>query len=255
MDTLRLIDRWTAEITTETTQPRVFNHNLQLRPGSFRGFDLVNTVAMVPPHDGTETVYLYARRATKKAQGEVLLRVGIGTHDDTRAALRALGRVLDDCMNPEIPRIDRDKGKLGKLVDIGFALRAADEAGRAAAKGLAAATFSVGNTVVTLHSVGATGVDVTPAAAQLGQWLTRAPDAKALRGGQAAAFAPGKVRLQAGQSLTLVEQLPEPGAGAARIQVLAHGGELRRDGAALVFVASASGTQDVALYSHAAPGF
>ena len=254
MDTHHLIDGWTAELASNSTRPRVFNHNLRLHPGSFKGFELVNTVAMDAPSGGTETVYLFAGRATKNAKEELLLRVGVSTHDDARGALLALGQTLDNCMNPEIPRVEPGKGKLGKLVDIGFALRGADEAGRATGKGLAAATFTLGNTLVTLHSVGSSVVDVASVAAQLGQWLAGAPDTKRIQGGQATAFAPRHVQLKAGQALTLVEQLPGPGATAARIQVLARGGELRRVGAALVFVAGASGTQDVALYSHAAPG-
>jgi len=255
MDTHQLIDGWTAEVASDTTRPRVFNHNLQLRASSFKGFELVNTVAMDAPDGAAETVYLFAPRAMNKGEPERLLRVGLGTRDDTRGALLALGQVLDNCMNPDIPRLSRKKGVLGQLVDIGFALPGADQAGRSTGKGLAAATFTVGNTVVTLQSVGATVLDVAPAATQLGQWLAHAPDAKARQGGQATAFEPRNVRLQAGQTLTLVERLPEPGPGAARIQVLAHGGELRREGAALVFVADTSGTQDVALFSHAAPGF
>ena len=243
MDSHRNVDNWLAEIAT---RPRVFNHNLHLRAGTFKGFDLVNTVTMDAPHGATETVYLYARRKGKGAADEVL-RVGISAHDDTRLALLALGQALDQCMNPDLPRA---AGKLGKLADIGFAVR-----GEHDGKGLGAASFNVGNVTVTVHSVGAAGIDVAPAAAQLGQWLARVPDDNARRAGLVTAFAPPSVRLQVGQALTLVEQLPESRADAPRIQVLARGGELRREGAALVFVAGDGGAQDVALYSHAAQVF
>lgn len=241
MDTQQQLDAWIASVAQ---RPRVFNHNLHLRAGSFRGFTLVNTVPMDAPPGGSRVAYVFARRQAKGREAdEALLRVDLAKYDDTRQALLGLSAELQACMNPDIPRA---VGRLATLADIGFAARSEGAP-------LAAATFTVGNVEAVVRSVGTTAIDVSAAAAQLARWLSEAPDDKARRAGLATRFAPPGVRLREGQALTLVQTLPEPDGAAPRIQVLAQGGTLRRDGAALVYVADTAGVHEVALFSHAAP--
>jgi hypothetical protein len=236
MDSKQDVDTWLAEIAT---RPSVFNHNLRLRAAEFKGFDLVNEVQMAAPNGAAEHVYLFAKR---KARDETLLRVSLSTHDDTRHALLALHDVVDNSMNPDIARAP---GKLAKLVDIALAPRVERE------QGLAAASFSVGNVAVTVHSVGAVTVDVSAAAVHLGKVLGVAPDKATLKSERAKSFAPAGVELRAGQALTLVEQLPEARPGAERIQLIASDGEFRREGVTLVYVARSSGPQRIELFTHA----
>lgn len=235
MDSYQDVESWLAEMTR---RPSVFNHNLRLRPAEFRGFDLANEVAMAGPNGAAEHVYLFAKRG---AVDETLMRVSVCDHDDTRHALLGLRETLDNSMRPEHPRAS---GKLGKLADIGFALPGERD------QGVGAAWFSVGNVAVTLHSAGATPLDVSAAAAHVGKLLAGAPDKATLKAERAKAFAPAPVELRAGDALTLIEQLPEARPGAERIQVIAPDGELRRDGTALVYVARGSGPQRIALFTH-----
>ena len=235
MDSKQDVDSWLAEIAA---RPSVFNHNLRLRAAEFKGFDLVNVVQMAAPNGATEHVYLFAKR---KAGDETLLRVSVSTHDNTRHALLALRDVVDNSMNPDIARAP---GKLAKLVDIALAPRVERE------QGLAAASFSVGNVAVTLHSVGTVTVDVSAAAVHLGKVLGVAPDKVTLKSERAKSFAPAGVELLTGQALTLVEQLPEARPGTERIQLIASDGEFRREGATLVYVARSSGPQRIELFTH-----
>lgn len=242
MDTQPLLSTWIAEAAQ---RPPVFNHNLQLSPAQFKGFELVNTVAMAAPPGSTETVYLYARRPAGREAG--LLRVSVGSHADGPAALLALGQQLEGCMNPQIPRAE---GELARRAHIGFE---AGATGTAQGPGGGAALFTVGNVTVAMASVGDEPVDVAPLAARLGRWLADPPLATALRAERATAYAPAAVRLDAGQSLTLVERLPPAAPGAPRLQARAASGTLRREGDALVYVAGKAGSHGVALFSHAAP--
>ena len=237
----------------------MFNHNPRLRSGEFRGFELVNEVAMAAPNGALEHVYVFARRGGAE---EALLRVGICAHDDTRHALLALREALDHSMNPAIARA---AGALGRRVDVGFASRGergdegdkrgdkrGDERGsKGAAQALGAASFTVGNVVVTVQSAGMAAVDVAAAAAHLAKLLAVAPGKAALHSGRATSFFPAGVELRRDQALTLIDPLPEPRPGADRIQLLAPDGTFRREGAALVYIAGASGAQRVALFTHA----
>jgi hypothetical protein len=260
MDSYPDTDTWQAEIAG---RPSVFNHNPRLRSGEFRGFELVNEVAMAAPNGALEHVYVFARRGA--AEG-ALLRVGICAHDDTRHALLALREALDHSMKPAIARAS---GAFGRIVDIGFASRGergdvGDERGdgrddkrgsksarKGAAPALDAASFTVGNVVVTVQSAGMAVVDVSAAAAHLAKLLAVAPGKPALRSGRATSFAPAGVELRRDQALTLIDPLPEPRPGADRIQLLAPDGTFRREGTALVYIAGAGGAQRVALFTHA----
>lgn len=239
MDSNQDVESWLAEIAR---RPSVFNHNLRLHAGEFRGFDLANEVTMAGSNGATEHVYLFAKRG---AAEETLMRVSVCDHDDTRHALAGLRETLDHSMRPDHPRA---ADKLGKLADIGFALPAERN------EGLGAAWFSVGNVAVTMHSAGATPIDVSAAAAHLGTMLAGTPKQAALRSKRATAFSPTPVELRAGEALPLIEQLPEGRPGADRIQVIAPDGEFRREGAALVYVARSSGPQRIALFTHTQGG-
>ena len=230
------VDTWLAEMAG---RPRVFNHNLRLHAGEFKGFELVNEADIVGSNGALEHVYIFARR---KAADETLLRVGVAEHADARHALLALRELLDNSMNPDVSRA---AGKLGKLADIGFAL------GGEGDKGLGLALLNVGNVAVTVRSVGKAPVDVSAPAGLLGKILAVPPDKALLRSGRAKSLPPPGAELSAGQVLTLIERLPEAGPGADRIQVIAPDGELRRDGAALVYVATASGPPRIAGFTHA----
>lgn len=248
MDTQHLLSTWIAEAAL---RPPVFNHNLRLAPRQFRGFDLVETVAMAAPPGSSETVYLFARRPTagaKAAADAALLRVAVSSHADAHAALQALGQQLEGCMNPQIARAE---GPLARSVHVGFAA-APHRAEGGHRPGMGAASFAVGNVAVSMASLGEQPVDVGPLATQLGRWLAEPPSAQALRSERATAYAPGAVRLEAGQPITLVDRLPPAAPGAPRLQALAASGTLRRDGDQLIYVAGGAGSHGVALYSHAA---
>lgn len=229
------VDAWLAEIAG---RPSVFNHNLRLRPSEFKGFDLVNEASIAGPNGSTEHVYIYAQR---KAANETLLRVSVTEHADTRHALLALGDTLAHSMNPEVARAS---GKLAKLADIGFALGGERE------KGLGLALLNVGNVSVSVRSAGREPLDVSSAASQVGKLLTSPPDKSAQREGRASVLPPPSARLRAAEVLTLIEHLPEAGPGADRIQVIANNGELRREGAALVYVARQGGPAQIAGFTH-----
>lgn len=226
------VDTWLAETRA---RPRVFNHNPRLAAAEFKGFELANEVAMVNADGATERVYLFARKGSKD---EVLLRVSVCDHDSDLQALIGLRGALDHMMNPDIARA------AGKAAGIGFEVR------REGGDGAGAAMFSIGNVSVTVHSAGDKPVGVAAAAAHVGRLLAGAPDRAALGAGWVEAFSPQPVRLGAGEQLTLVEELPEDGPDAARIQVVAPDGEFRREGRSLIYLARADGPQRISLFTH-----
>lgn len=229
------IDTWLAETRT---RPQVFNHNPRLAAAEFKGFELANEVTMVNADGATERVYLFARKGGKD---EVLLRISVCDHDSDLQALFGLRGALDHMMNPDIARA---AGKGAKAAGIGFEVTG--EGG----EGAGAAMFSIGNVSVTVHSAGDKPVGVAAAAAHVGRLLAGAPDKAALGAGRVEAFSPQPVRLGAGEQLTLVEELPEDGPEAARIQVVAPDGEFRREGRSLLYLARADGPQRISLFTH-----
>jgi hypothetical protein len=231
------IDAWLAETAG---RPRVFNHNLRLRAAEFSGYELVNEALIAGSNGSAEHVYIYARR---KAATETLLRVSVAEHPDARHALLALQETLDNSMNPEAARAG---GKLGRLADIGFALASEDDG-----KGLGGAVLSVGNVALSVRSVGKAPADVSAAAEHVGKLLVTPPAKSSQRAGHAAALPPPAATMSAGEVLTLIEHLPEGGPAADRIQVIAPAGELRREGDALVYVATDSGAPQIAGYTYA----
>jgi hypothetical protein len=230
------VDAWLAELAGH---PSVFNHNLRLRAGEFKGYELVNEVRIAGSNGCTEHVYIYALR---KAATETLLRVSVTEHPDARHALLALQETLAHSMNPEV---DRAGGKLARLADIGFALAGEDKG-----KGLGGALLSVGNVALSVRSVGKAAADVSAAAEHVGKLLVTPPDKSTQRAGHAAALPPPAAKMRAGETLTLIEHLPDTGPAADRIQVIAPAGELRREGDSLVYVAAADGSPQVAGYTH-----
>lgn len=230
------VDAWLAETAG---RPSVFNHNLRLRAGEFKGYELVNEARIAGSNGSTEHVYIYARR---NAATETLLRVSVTEHPDARHALLALQETLDNSMNPEAARAS---GKLGRLADIGFALTS-----EGTDKGLGGALLSVGNVALSVRSVGKAATDVSAAAERVGKLLITPPDKNTQRAGHAAALPPPAAKMRAGEALTLIEHLPDSGPGADRIQVIAPAGELRREGASLVYVAAADGSPQIAGYTH-----
>jgi len=236
MESLHDVDAWLAEIAK---RPSVFNHNLRLRAGEFKGYALVNEAVLTGSNGAAEHVYIYALR---NAATETLLRVSVTEHPDARHALLAMAEALDHCMNPEVARAG---GKLGRLADLGFT--AQGEGG----KGLGLALLSVGNVALSLRSAGKGAADVAAPAEHVGKMLSTPPAKGAQREGQAAALPPPKVELRAGEVLTLIEHLPATGPGAERIQVIApEGGELRREGDALVYVSTVRGSPRIEGYTH-----
>lgn len=232
------IDAWLAEMTG---RPRVFNHNLRLRAGEFKGYELVNEARIAGSNGIAEHVYIYAKR---KAATETLLRVSVAEHPDARHALLALIEALDNSMNPEVARAG---GKLGRIADIGFAL---GSEGEGKGMGLGGALFGVGNVALSVRSVGKAAADVSAAAERVGKLLVTPPDKSTQRAGHAAALPPPAAKMRAGEVLTLIEHLPDAGPGADRIQVIVPSGELRREGDSLVYVATADGSPQIAGYTH-----
>jgi hypothetical protein len=235
MDSQYNVETWLDEIDRRL---RVFNHNPRLVATEFKGFELANEVTMVDSRGAAEHVYMFAK---KGAGDEALLRVSICDHDSAQHALMALREVLDNMMNPDIPRAT---DKLGKAADIGFARRG--ERG----DGLGAAVFSVGNVSITVFSAGPKPLNITMAALHVGKLLSAAPDKAAIGAGRVVPFSPAPVRLGAGEMLTLIEELPEGRPGADRIQVIAPDGEIRREGRSLVYVGRDDGPQRIALFTH-----
>ncbi|MGY4827083.1 hypothetical protein ACVNIS_00745 [Sphaerotilaceae bacterium SBD11-9] len=240
MESLHDVDAWLAELAD---RPRVFNHNLRLRAGEFSGYELVNEARLAGSNGVTEHVYIYAKR---KAATETLLRVSVAEHPDARHALLALAETLDNSMNPEAARAG---GKLGRLADVGFALRSEGE-GKGDGKGLGGALLGVGNVSLSVRSVGKAATDVTGASETLAKRLAAPPDKAAQRAGHAAALPPPRAQMRAGEVLTLIEHLPEGGPAAERIQVIAPQGELRREGMSLVYVATGSEAPQIAGFTY-----
>jgi hypothetical protein len=235
MDSQHSVEAWLGEINR---RPRVFNHNPRLVATEFKGFELANEVTMVNSRGAVEHVYMFAK---KGAGDEALLRVSICDHDSAQHALIGLREVLDNMMNPDIPRAT---GKLGKATDIGFAMPG--ERG----EGLGAAVFSIGNVSITVHSAGPKPLNVTTAALHVSKLLSAAPDKAAISAERVVPFSPAPVQLGAGEVLTLIEELPEDRPDANRIQVIAPDGELRREGRSLVYVGRDDGPQRISLFTH-----
>lgn len=230
MDSPYNVEEWLA---TTAAKRAVFNSNYRMTGTEIKGWDLVNTVPMYDKPGANEIVYVWEKR---KSEGLEMIRISIAELGDRVNALHALKGTLDNAMHPQVPR---SEGKLARSSDITFAERAPD------AGPVAAIYFTVGNVEVAINSAGDKEVDVSGVAAMLGEAFGAPPKPTAIKNKRAQPLPAKRVRSGPGEPALLIDKLPEPGSAGGWVKVIAPGGELKREGDSLVYVASDGGAKEV----------
>ena len=232
MDSPYNVEEWMAT-TAAVRRVAIFNSNYRMTGTELKGWDLVNTVPMHDKPGADEIVYVWEKRGSG---GREMIRISIAELGDRVNALHALKDTLDNAMHPQVPR---SQGKLARSGDIMFAERAPD------AGPVAAVYFTVGNVEVGINSVGDKEVDVSAAAAMLGEVFSAPPKPTAIKSKRAHPMPAKRSRSAPGEPAVLIDKLPEPGSASGWVKVIAPGGELKREGDSLVYVASAGDSKEV----------
>jgi len=228
------IEEWAASTTLGR---RIFNYNFRMTETALKGFELVNSVEAESEPGLTEKIYIWEKAGSK---GKALVRVGISEHADWRLAQAQLHRHLMQSMRPNIPR---GSGKLAKIGDVVFVGQPKDS------KIVAATFFARGNVAVTVSSAGETTVDISNIAGMLDRVLSEPPPKQEIKKGLAEELAPRSFKAKKkGETVTIIETLPEPVPRSGWIKIMAPDGELRREDDSVVYVSPQAGEKKVGQY-------
>jgi hypothetical protein len=228
------IEEWAA---CTTVGRHIFNYNFRMTDTALKGWELVNSVEAESEPGLTEKIYIWEKIGSK---GKALIRVGISEHNDWRLAQAQLHGHLLHSMRSNIPR---GSGELAKTGDVIFEGQSKDSK-------VVAATFSTrGNVAVTVSSVGETTVDISNIAGMLDRALSEPPLKQEIKKGLAEELAPRAFKAKKkGETVKIIETLPEPVPRSGWIKIIAPDGELRREDNSVVYVSPQAGEKKVGQY-------
>lgn len=227
------IEEWAAGTTVGR---RIFNYNYRMTDTMLKGWELVNVVEAENEPELTEKIYIWEKTGSK---GKTLVRIGVSEHNDWRLAQSQLHRHLMHSMRPNIPR---GSGNLAKIGDVIFAGQPRD------AKVVAASFFTRGNVTVTVSSVGENVIDISNIVLMLDRALSEPPSKQDIKKGLAEELAPRSFKAMKGETVKIIDRLPEPVARSAWIKIIAPDGELRREDDSVVYVSPQAGEKKVEEY-------
>jgi hypothetical protein len=227
------MEEWAASTTVGR---RIFNYNYRMTDTTLKGWELVNVVEAENEPGLTEKIYIWEKTGSK---GKTLVRVGISEHNDWRLAQAQLQRHLMNSMRQNIPR---GSGKLAKIGDVIFAGQPRD------AKVVAATFFTRGNVTVTVSSVGETVIDISDIVRMLDRALNETPSKQEIEKGLAEELAPRSFKAMKGETVKIIDKLPEPVARSGWIKIITPDGELRREDDSVVYISPQAGEKKVEQY-------
>ena len=227
------LEEW-ADATT--LGRHIFNYNFRMAATYLKGWDLVNAVEAESEPGLTEKIYIWEKAGSK---GKTLVRVCISEHDDWRMAQVQLRKYLMQCMRPNIPR---GSGRLAKIGDVIFVGQPED------LKAVAATFFSRGNVTVTVSSVGGTIIDVSKIARMLDHTFSQPPAKDDIKKGLAEAITPRSLKMKKGETVTIIETLPEPVPRSGWLKIIAPDGELRREDDSVIYASPQAGEKQIEQY-------
>ena len=226
-------EEWAAGTTVGR---RIFNYNYRMTDTTLKSWELVNVVEAENEPGLTEKIYIWEKTGSK---GKTLVRVGISEHNDWRLAQAQLHRHLMHSMRPNIPR---GSGKLAKIGDVIFAGQPRD------AKAVATTFFTRGNVTVTVSSVGENVIDISNIVRMLDRALNETPSKQEIEKGLAEELAPRSFKAMKGETVKIIDKLPEPVARSGWIKIITPDGELRREDDSVVYVSPQAGEKKVEQY-------
>lgn len=227
------MEEWAANTTVGR---HIFNYNYRMTDTTLRDWELVNVVEAENEPGLTEKIYIWEKTGSR---GKTLVRIGISEHNDWRLAQAQLQSHLMHSTRPNIPR---EFGKLAEIGDVIFACQPRD------AKVVAAAFFTRGNVTVTVSSVGETVIDISNIVSMLDRALSETPSTQEIKKGLAEELAPRSFEAMKGETVKVIDKLPEPVARSGWIKIIAPDGELRREEDSVVYVSSQAGEKKVGQY-------
>jgi hypothetical protein len=227
------IEEWAAGTTVGR---RIFNYNFRMTDTALKGWDLVNSVEAESEPGLTEKIYIWEKAGSK---GKTVVRVGISEHNDWHLAQAQLQRHLMQSMRPNIPR---GSGKLAKTGDVIYAGQPKDS------KVVAATFFTRGNVAITVSSVGETTIDISNIARMLDQALSEPPLKQEIKKGLAEELVPRPFKAKKGETVRIIDRLPEPVSRSGWLKIIAPDGELRREDDSVIYVSPQAGEKKVGQY-------
>ncbi len=225
------------EWRTGTVRGRqVFNCNYRMSGTELEGWQLTKVVTMQQDADTTEKVYLWQSKSDPEHE---MVRVGVSERHDWRAAQDSLHEYLTHCTRPDIPRGTANLARLGDVAFVGRESQT-DVPG--------AISFTRGNVLVSVSSVGEKTVDVSGIASLLDRVLGDPPAKRDVAKGRVLALAPKTATVEANQAQVLIKDLRKAAPRGEWLKVIVPDGELSRKGNALNYVSDKGGAKQVTTY-------
>lgn len=229
MDSQYDLQEWAAA-TTRGRQ--VFNYGYRLTADDLKGWKLSKVVTLQEDRDAAAQACIFGSASDPEHE---MVRVDITERTSWRLAQESLHQHLLNSMRSDLSREIRQLAQVGDVVFVARAPQT-DIAG--------SVSFTRGNVLTVVSSVGSRNVDVSKIAGQLDRALSEPPAKAELTKGLVRARAPKTATVTAGRPLVLIDKLAEAARG-AWLKVLVPDGELSRKGNALMYVSPESGRKRV----------
>jgi hypothetical protein len=235
MNTAYNVQEWAAGIERGG---QVFNYNYRMLGNELKDWQLIKVVTLQEGPDAIEKAYMWQSKADPEHE---MVRVDITERHDWRQALESLHQHLMECMRTDIPRGTKDLARLGDIV---FVSRDPE----ASLPG--AVSFTRGNMLISVSSVGEKNIDVSDFAAKLDSALNDPPANREMASGKVRALSPtAKPTLKANEAHVLIDELPKAASGGEWLKIMVSDGELSRKGDALIYVPAQGGEKQVETFA------
>jgi hypothetical protein len=234
MDSNYNIEAW----ATKTDQGRrVYNHNYYLSGAAFKSWSLIKVVALGDNKDLTAKAYFWESLSNPKHE---MVRIDITERHYWRMAQASLHESLRESMRPDIPNGTKDLAQTG---DVNFV-------GRVPESDIPAAiNFTRGNIFLSINSIGDKSVDVSEIASYIDQALSIVPSKNMMLKEKIRVLKPTEVSAKTNETFVLIKNIRKLAAPETWLKIIVSGGELRREGDALLYVPDQEGKKQVNIFA------